>query len=251
MTINEFTDEFVQQAESKKITVFTGAGMSTPSGIRDFRGENGLYKQNVNAERILSRSYFDKSPLEFYKFYREFLLMKDSIQPNDAHYFIKELQDKGYINGIITQNIDGLDTKAGCKNVIEIHGNAHNFYCVHCKKKYTMDDIINMDTIPICPSCNSIIRPDIVLYQEQLEQSKVWDAKAKVASANTLFVVGSSLKVNPASSIVHDFLAESRIKKSKKVFIVNKGPTDFDGYRTISKYDGDIIDVVKELKQKI
>jgi NAD-dependent deacetylase len=251
MNIDDFVEEFAKQIVKKKIVVFTGAGMSTASGIKDFRGENGLYKENIDAEEMLSLKYFVEHPKEFYEFYRKNLLISDNIKPNIAHELIKYYQDKGYIDSIITQNIDGLDKKVGLKNVIELHGNASKFYCTKCHKKYTVDQIKNMDIVPICDECKSIIRPDIVLYTEKLEISNLWFAKQYISSANTLLVIGSSLKVNPAASMVHDFIVDARHNKNKELFIINKGKTDFDGFKNINRYDGDIIDVVKTLSKKL
>ena len=251
MNIDDFVEEFAKQIVKKKIVAFTGAGMSTASGIKDFRGENGLYKENINAEEILSLKYFVEHPKEFYEFYRKNLLISDNIKPNMAHELIKQYQENGFVDSIITQNIDGLDIKAGCKNVIELHGNASKFYCTKCHKKYSVEQIKEMDTVPICDECKSIIRPDIVLYTEKLEISKLWFAKQYISSANTLLVIGSSLKVNPAASMVHDFIVDARHNKNKELFIINKGKTDFDGFKNINRYDGDIIDFVKTLRKKL
>lgn len=250
MSLDEFIEEFDEQKEKKKITVFTGAGLSTASGIKDFRGENGLYKENVNAEDILSIQFFLEHPEEFYDFYWKKLAMNESIKPNIAHEFIKEYQELGYIDSVITQNIDGLDTKAGTRNVVELHGNANKFYCTHCNKKYSIEQLNPKDIVPTCSECGAIIRPDIVLYEENLEQYKLWQARQQIAMSNTLLVIGSTLRVNPAASMVHDFLVQSRYDKSKKTFIINKGETSFDGFSEISKYDGDVIEAAKVLRKK-
>lgn len=250
MNINEFIKIFMPQFEKKGIVVFTGAGLSTASGIKDFRGINGLYKENINAETILSHNFFVKHPKEFYKFFRANLL-NTNIKPNIAHELIAELEKEGYVNSIITQNIDGLDSKAGAKNVVELHGNAENFYCTNCHKKYNMQEIQDMDLVPNCPKCNSIIRPDIVLYDEMLDEYKLMSAKNAVNYATTLLVIGSSLKVNPAARLVHDFIVNARFDKNKKLFIINQGETDYDGFVKDSKYDGDVIEFVKVLKNNL
>lgn len=246
--MDEFIEKFIPQLEKKNIVVFTGAGMSTASGIKDFRGENGLYKENINAETILSHSYFIKHPEEFYKFFREKLI--NNVKPNDAHLLIKELEEKGYVNSVITQNIDNLDKKAGIKNVIELHGNAENFYCVKCNKSYNIKDIKKMDLVPKC-ECGNILRPDIVLYEEPLETFKLMQAREEIKSATTLLVIGSSLLVNPAASLVHDFIVDMRFNKNKKLFIINKGETAYDGFAKDTKYDGDVIEFTKELRKKL
>ena len=246
MGIDEFIKVLNEAIDKKNMVVFTGAGLSTASGIKDFRGKNGLYKENINAEEILSHHYMIDNPLEFYKFFRD-KLINDEVKPNLMHELIAELQEKGYISGIITQNIDGLDSMAGSKNVVEIHGNATRFYCKDCKKKYSLSEIKSMDTLPKC-ECGGIIRPDVVLYEEPLKQNDIWTSQLLVQTANNMLVLGSSLKVNPAASLVHDFIIEKRYDKNKKLFIVNQGETDYD-YFADYKYDGDIIEVAKKIKK--
>lgn len=249
MELEQFIKDFLEQIEKKNVVVFTGAGMSTASGIKDFRGEFGLYKENINAETILSHSYFINNPKEFYKFFRDNLI-NENIKPNEAHFLISELEENGYVNSVITQNIDNLDKKAGTKNVIELHGNAENFYCTKCNKKYKLEDIINMDLVPMC-ECGNIIRPDIVLYEEQLDTFNLMHAMEEIKKANTLLVIGSSLLVNPATSLVHDFIVDMRFNKNKKLYIINKGQTAYDGFVKETKYDGDIIEFTKALRKKL
>lgn len=249
MELDKFIEDFMNQMNKKNIVVFTGAGMSTASGIKDFRGENGLYKENINAETILSHSFFTNHPKEFYKFFRDNLI-NENIKPNEAHFLISELEKKGYVNSVITQNIDNLDKKAQTLNVIELHGNAENFYCAKCKRKYKLEEIINMDIVPMC-ECGNIIRPDIVLYEEQLDTFNLMHSKEEIKNAKTLLVIGSSLKVNPAASLVHDFIVDMKFDKEKKLYIINKGNTDYDYYVPDTKYDGDIIEFVKELKKRL
>ena len=246
MGIDEFIKVLNEAIDKKNMVVFTGAGLSTASGIKDFRGKNGLYKENINAEEILSHHFMINNPLEFYNFFRD-NLVNDNIKPNLMHELIAELQEKGYVSGIITQNIDGLDSMAGSKNVVEIHGNATRFYCMDCKKKYSLSEIKSMDIVPKC-ECGGIIRPDVVLYEEQLKQNDIWTSQLLVQTANNMLVLGSSLKVNPAASLVHDFIIEKRYDKNKKLFIVNQGETDYD-YFADYKYDGDIIEVAKKIKK--
>ena len=213
------SDEFVSvldEAFSRKgMVVFTGAGLSTASGIKDFRGKNGLYKENVNAEEILSHHFFVSNPEEFYRFYRDNLINED-VKPNLMHKLISSMQKEGIVSGIITQNIDGLDKMAGSKDVIELHGNASRFYCTKCKKKYSLEDIKSMDLVPRC-ECGGIVRPDIVLYEEPLDMSAIWTSQEKINFARNLLVIGTSLKVNPAAALVHDFVVEKRFDKNKKL----------------------------------
>lgn len=243
--LKEFIKYLIPYLDKDKMVVFTGAGLSTASGIKDFRGKNGLYKENINAEEILSHHYFLEHPKEFYEFYRDNLI-NDRIKPNLMHEVIAMLQQSGVVSGVITQNIDGLDTMAGTKDVIEIHGNANRFYCTGCGKKYFVDDIKNMDTVPIC-KCGKIIRPDIVLYEEDLERIKLWESQELIKNATSVLVLGSSLKVNPAASLIKDFLIAKRFQDNRKLFIVNQGDTDYDSLADY-KYDGDIIDVARKIK---
>lgn len=246
--IEKFIKEFIPQFQKKNIVILTGAGISTTSGIKDFRGSNGLYKENINAELILSHDYFINNPKEFFEFFKENLLTINA-KPNPAHILISELRKEGYVKSIITQNIDGLDIKAGSTDVIELHGSLNEYYCVNCHKKYSLNEIKNMDLIPKCEKCNSIIRPNIVLYGENLDNFKLMNAKEMIKYATTLLVIGSSLRVNPASSLVHDFIVDSRFNHNKKLFIINKGETDYDGFVKDNKYDGDVMDFVKVLKK--
>lgn len=240
----EFMDSFMPFLEKKGIVVFTGAGLSTASGIPDFRGKNGLYSKNINAEEILSHHFMLENPIEFYKFFRENLI-NGNVKPNLMHKVISLLQNDGIVSGIITQNIDGLDIMAASKDVIELHGNACRFYCMDCGKKYS--DISSMDLVPKC-TCGGIIRPDIVLYEEGLDNFLLMGSKEKIKYANCLLVIGSSLRVDPAASLVHDFIVEKRFKRNKKLFIINMGETAYD-YFADYKYDGDIIDIAKEIEK--
>ena len=241
---NKFMYNLTPFLKNKNIVVFSGAGLSTASGIKDFRGKNGLYKENINAEEILSHHFMLNNPIEFYKFFRENLI-NGNVKPNLMHEVISLLQNDGVVSGIITQNIDGLDNIAGSSNVIELHGNASRFYCMNCNKEYS--DISTFDLVPKC-NCGGMIRPDIVLYEELLDNYLLMSAKDKIKYANCLLVIGSSLKVNPAASLVHDFIVEKRFKNDKKLFIINMGATDYD-YFADYKYDGDIIEIAKEIEK--
>ena len=246
MSLDKFMEALNEAIDKKGMVVFTGAGLSTASGIKDFRGKNGLYKENINAEEILSHHYLIENPKDFYVFFRD-KLINEKVKPNLMHEVIASMQQKGIVTSIITQNIDGLDTMAGSKNVNELHGNANDFYCMDCKKKYSLNDIEKMDLVPKC-KCGGIIRPDIVLYEEPLKKNKIWSAQGKIAYANSLLVLGSSLTVNPAASLVYDFVARKGFDENKKLFIVNQGKTDYDRLADY-KYDGDIIEVAKEIKK--
>lgn len=246
MTLDEFIKELKKYLD-KDMVVFTGAGLSTASGIKDFRGKNGLYKENINAEEILSHYFFMENPTEFYEFYRD-KLINNKVKPNLMHKVIANLQKRGVVSGVITQNIDGLDTMAG-SSVVELHGNANKFYCMDCNKEYDLKDIEKMDMVPKC-SCGGIIKPHVVLYEESLNNDDLIKAEKLISNAKSLLVLGSTLKVNPAASLVYNFVLEKIFDKNKKLFIVNIGPTDYD-YFADYKYDGDIIEVAKKIKEEI
>lgn len=244
MGLDEFVEALEEAIKRKKLVIFSGAGLSTASGIKDFRGKNGLYKENIDAEEILSNHFFLNNPEEFYAFFRKSLI-NDGVKPNLMHEIISNMQKEGIVSGIITQNIDGLDTEAGSKDVIEIHGNTNRFFCMKCNKQFSLDDIKSMDLVPRC-KCGGLIRPDIVLYEEPPKQINIWNAQRMIENANSLLVLGTSLKVNPAAGLVKSFVINKRFIKDKKFFIINQGPTDYD-YFADYKFDGDIIEVAKKL----
>lgn len=248
MSLDEFMNALMPYIEKGNMVVFTGAGLSTASGIKDFRGKNGLYKENINAEEILSHHFFVEHPKEFYEFFKDKLL-NTGIEPNLMHKVIAELQKEGKVSGVITQNIDGLDAMAGTKDVIEVHGNATKFYCSKCHKEYKLEDIVGIMGISYICSCEGIIRPDIVLYEEPLETYKEWNAQSLISCAKSVLVLGSSLKVYPAAGWIRSFATQPR-KQDKKLFIVNQGETDLD-YFADYKYDGDIIKVAQKIKEYI
>ena len=209
----------------KNIVVITGAGISTLSGIPDFRGKNGLYTKGNNVEYMLSRDYFLKNPEGFYQYYKDNMIMK-GIKPNIVHNTLAELEHNGLISCVITQNIDNLHQKAGSKNVIDIHGNGHKYYCTSCNESYSCDDYINSN---ICKKCGEIIRPDIVLYGECIDQDKASRAINAIDNADVLIVLGTSLAVSTAGSLVQEFIYNKGDKfKKDNLVIVNNQETPFD-----------------------
>lgn len=248
MTIDEFMQVFIPQLEKKNLVVLTGAGISTPSGIKDFRGENGIYQENQDGMNILTSDYMYDNPEAFYDFYRHYLLINESVRPNLAHEVLSDLEQDGYIKAIITQNIDGLHQEAGSKNVIEIHGGP-GFYCTHCLKKYSASQVLNLDNVPLCTKCGSLIRPDIVLYGEGYDQFNIMSANDAVEHATTLLVIGTGIEIKYVYDLVHKFVVNTRFDKNKKLFIINKGQTTCDGFAKGSKYDGDVMDFARSLKQ--
>lgn len=209
--------------ESHTIAFFTGAGISTLSGIPDFRSKNGLYSNRYHGkkpEKILHIKYFNKHPEEFYAFYREKLLI-DNIDPNVIHLFISELQQLGKEVTVVTQNIDGLHEKAGSLKIHNLHGTIHRNYCVDCKKEYDIDYIKQTDGIPYCKKCGGIIRPAITFYGEFLDKETFKQARLDTKNADLLIVLGTSLVVYPASEIISHF-------RGKHLVIINKKRTKFN-----------------------
>ena len=201
--------------ESDNIVFFGGAGVSTESGIPDFRSQDGLYhmKYEYPPEYILSDFFFYENPKEFYKFYFDKLVNKD-IKPNYTHIFLKELEDAGKLKGIVTQNIDNLHELAGSKNIYHVHGTISKNHCINCKKEYSLDDILNMGDVPTC-ECGGIIKPDVVLYGEQLPEHDYSEGIRIISEADTLIVGGTSLTVYPAAGMIHYF-------KGKNLIIINR-----------------------------
>lgn len=203
---------------SNYIVFFGGAGVSTESGIPDFRSKDGLYNQRYDypPEEILSRSFFYKHPEYFYKFYFDKLVVTD-IKSNITHNKLVELEKSNKLKAIITQNIDGLHEKAGSKNVLNLHGTIYDNYCMECHKYYNLNDI-NHDCIPRCV-CGGIIKPDVVLYEEPLKDDVMLDAIMHISKCDTLIVCGTSLNVYPAAGLLRYF-------KGKNLVVINKDKLD-------------------------
>ena len=204
--------------ESNNIVFFGGAGVSTESGIPDFRSVDGLYNQKYDypPELILSHDFFFSNTKEFYKFYYDKLINED-ILPNDCHKKLKELEDQGKLKAIITQNIDGLHEMAGSKNVITLHGSIYRNYCTECIKEYDLDYMLKFkNKIPKC-ECGGIIKPDVVLYSEPLDNNDITNSIKYLSEADTLIIGGTSLTVYPAAGLINYF-------RGKNLVIINKDP---------------------------
>jgi len=204
---------------SEYIVFMTGAGISVPSGIPDFRSASGLYSEtiyNVSPETILSHTYFMRYPEKFYDYYRNKMLYLDA-EPNIAHQTIAKMKN---VKAVITQNIDGLHQKAGSPVVIELHGSVHRNYCMKCGKFYPVETIAYNEGVPKC-ECGGIIKPGVVLYEELLDEKAISDAIYHIRNADLLIVVGTSLLVNPAASLIYYF-------KGENLVIINKSPTPYD-----------------------
>ncbi|WP_276956002.1 NAD-dependent protein deacylase [Methanobrevibacter woesei] len=210
---------------SNRIVFFGGAGVSTESGIPDFRSENGVFnsmqKYGETPEKLVSHSYFINHTKEFYQYYKENLIFNDA-KPNKAHIALAKLEEIGKLKAVITQNIDGLHQKAGSKNVLELHGNANRNYCQICNKKYDANYILESENIPRC-ECGGIIKPDVVLYEEPLNTGLLNFATSYIESADTLIVGGTSLVVYPAAGLITHF-------KGENLVLINKSPTDYDSF---------------------
>ena len=209
MTLQEIIDD------SKRIVFFGGAGVSTESGIPDFRSVDGLYNQQYKypPEMIISHSFFERNPEEFYRFYRDRMIFPDA-KPNAAHIKLAEWEKRGILSAVVTQNIDGLHQLAGSKNVIELHGSVHRNYCTKCGKFYPLSAVTESDGVPRC-ECGGTIKPDVVLYEESLKSEDIENAVSEIASADTLIIGGTSLVVYPAAGLVRYF-------NGKHLVVINK-----------------------------
>ena len=218
--------------KSKKIAFFGGAGVSTESGIPDFRSIDGLYQQKWKypPEQIISHSFFEYDPVEFYRFYREKLVPSKEIKPNAAHYKLAELEEKGKLIGVVTQNIDGLHQKAGSKKVFELHGSTLRNYCTKCGEFYDEQFILQSenapDKLPHCTKCGGIVKPDVILYEEGLDDTIVNGAIDAISNADTLIIGGTSLVVYPAAGLINYFRGENLV-------LINKSQTSCDHKATL------------------
>lgn len=217
--IEQFTD-MVQH--SNNVVFFGGAGVSTESGIPDFRSVDGLYNQKYQypPEHILSHTFYRENPEEFYRFYRDKMLCLDA-KPNMAHIKLAELEKAGKLKAIITQNIDGLHQKAGSKNVLELHGSVHRNFCEHCHKFFDAEYILHSTGVPKCDACGGPIKPDVVLYEEGLDNDVIEQALYYISHADMLIIGGTSLVVYPAAGLV-------RYYNGHKLVLINKSSTDMD-----------------------
>jgi NAD-dependent deacetylase len=190
---------------------FGGAGVSTESGIPDFRSQDGLYHQQYDypPETILSRSFFEAEPFEFYRFYRDKVLAPNAV-PNAAHLKLAELEAAGRLSDVVTQNIDGLHQRAGSKRVWELHGSVWRNHCTRCRKAFSLEYVLEAESVPLCDACGKIIEPDVVLYEDGLDPEVINGAVAAIRDADMLIIGGTSLVVYPAAGLVRYF-AGSRL----------------------------------------
>ena len=208
--------------QGKHIVFFTGAGVSTDSGIPDFRSQDGLYHMHYKypPEEIISHHFFEENPEEFYRFYRDKMLNLKA-EPNETHRFIAACEAAGKSLGVVTQNIDGLHQKAGSKRVYELHGSVLRNYCMNCGKFFPAETIAESTGVPHCDVCGGIIKPDVVLYEEGLSEPVLEGAVAAIQSADVLIVLGTSLVVYPAAGLIRYFAG-------KHLVLINRSVTPYD-----------------------
>lgn len=233
--------------ESNNIVFFGGAGVSTESGIKDFRSVDGLYheKYDYPPETILSHTFYMRKKEEFFRFYKDKLLL-NGIEPNKAHYKLAELEKKGKLKAVITQNIDGLHQMAGSSKVLELHGSVLRNYCEHCGKalhitdSFTFDDLFNGKNIPVCPECGGPVKPDVVLYEEGLDNSIISESVKAISEADMLIIGGTSLVVYPAAGLIDYY-------KGNKLVLINKDETARDNIADYSLHGkiGEILDQIR------
>lgn len=221
--------------ESKSAVFFGGAGVSTESGIPDFRSVDGLYSQKFDypPETIISHSFFERKPEYFFRFYREKMLPL-GFEPNVTHKVLARLEAEGHLAAVVTQNIDGLHQKAGSKRVFELHGSVLRNYCVKCGKFYLAEVIRDARGIPLC-DCGGIIKPDVVLYEEPLDENVMAGAIAAIRKADLLIVGGTSLTVYPAAGLLHYY-------RGQRLVLINRDETPYDSYANLVFHEslGDI-----------
>ena len=225
---------------AKRLVFFGGAGVSTESGIPDFRSVDGLYSQRYAypPETILSHSFFEVRPAEFFEFYRDRMLFPNA-KPNKAHTWLAKFEETGRLTGVVTQNIDGLHQAAGNRRVFELHGSVHRNYCMDCGKFFPMETILHSTGIPRC-ECGGVIKPDVVLYEEGLDDATVRGALRVISQADVLIVAGTSLTVYPAAGFLDAF-------SGRHLILINRDPTPADGRAELVIHDkvGEVLDAIR------
>ncbi len=221
MTAQETLRQWIE--ESNNIVFFGGAGVSTESGIPDFRSQDGLYNQEYDypPETIISHSFYVRNPEEFYRFYKNRMIFTEA-KPNAAHLALAKLEQQGKLKAVITQNIDGLHQMAGSKEVLELHGSIHRNYCTRCGKFYGLDAVTGSQGVPRC-DCGGIIKPDVVLYEEGLDQHTIQKSVYYIRHADVLIIGGTSLAVYPAAGLIDYY-------QGNKLVLINKSATARDAH---------------------
>lgn len=229
-------------SDSDNIVFFGGAGVSTESNIPDFRSASGLYSTAKNSkyppEYMLSHTCYKRDTEDFYEFYKTKMIYPDA-KPNLAHIALAELERRGKLKAVITQNIDGLHQMAGSKNVLELHGSVHRNYCDKCNKFFSLDYVLEAPSIPICDECGGIVKPDVVLYEESLDMNVLNRALDYIQKADILIVGGTSLTVYPAASLVEYY-------RGNKLVLINKSETNYDR-RALLTFNSNIGEVLSSI----
>lgn len=220
---------------SQNIVFFGGAGTSTESGIPDFRSSGGLFHaaggRDISPEEVLSRGFFMSRTKDFYDFYLTKMIYKDA-KPNLAHQALAELERRGKLKAVITQNIDGLHQLAGSKEVLELHGSVHRNFCMDCGKFFDLDAVLRfIGAVPVCDQCGGTIKPDVVLYEENLKSDVLMKAQHAIAAADVLIVAGTSLQVYPAAGLIQYY-------RGNNMILINKTPTPYDSVANYVISDG-------------
>lgn len=228
---------------SQSIVVFTGAGISVPSGVPDFRSADGIYNQKTRIkarpEEIISHSFFISHLEEFYEFYKEKMVYPKATY-NTAHKYFADLQNQGKRVIVVTQNIDGFHQEAGSKIVYELHGSIHRNFCTRCSRFFNLDYIMKQQGIPYCDKCGAIVKPDVVLYEEGLDEDTIQRALSAIMTSETMIILGTSLTVYPAASFVRYF-------KGRHLILINKESTNYDNMCDLC-FNEDIISVINKIK---
>ena len=217
--------------ESQNIVFFGGAGVSTESGIPDFRSTDGLYHQQYDypPETILSHTFFEKNPAEFYRFYRDKMIVQGA-KPNAAHLKLAELERAGKLKAVVTQNIDGLHQAAGSRTVYELHGSVHRNTCQKCGARYTLEEFLTLGDVPKCRVCGGRVKPDVVLYEESLDQATIIGAVDAIRRADLLIVAGTSLTVYPAAAFLDEY-------PGNRLVLINKTVTPRDDIANLTLHE--------------
>ena len=229
--------------ESRSIVVFTGAGISVPSGIPDFRSADGIYNQNTkihaSPEEIISHSFFMNNTEDFYEFYKDKMCYPNA-QPNAAHKYFADLEKKGKNIIVVTQNIDGLHQKAGSSLVYELHGTIHQNFCQRCGRLFGLDYVLNSKGVPHCDKCGGVVKSNVVLYEEGLDEDTIGRSINAIMTCDLLIIIGTSLRVYPAAGFVRYF-------KGRYLVVINKESTSYDSNCDLV-FNEDVISVIKKIK---
>ena len=229
--------------ESRNIVVFTGAGISVPSGIPDFRSADGIYNQKTkfkaSPEDIISHSFFVNNTEDFYSFYKDKMCYPKA-EPNAAHKYFADLEKKGKNVIVVTQNIDGLHQKAGSSIVYELHGTIHQNFCQRCGRMFGLDYVMNANGVPHCDKCGGIVKPNVVLYEEGLDEDTIGRSINAIMTCDTLIIIGTSLRVYPAAGFIRYF-------RGKYLIVINKDATAYDSNCDLV-FNEDVINVIKNIK---